>query len=252
MDLPPQVMKDQVRSLAARHDAELIERGLEASGVGRWPYARGGQALPVLQAFHEFLEVERRRTRTRMLLLTGIFVMLLLCILGAGILAAMYFTRSVDGEMGALQAQLQAAQKQSGALHLDAQAKLASLSGEAAELHKQVIGAQAAVDAVRKEMAAGVTGQSDQLAELRKLLMSVVEQNTTLASGLDSLGARLLAATAPPITPAAPPSPEGEPETTSPPLLEGAASPPGEPWIHIAVVSSGGAESIPLLLPIPE
>lgn len=251
MELPPQVMKDQVRSLAARHDAEQIERGLQAQDSGRWPYARGGQSLPVLQAFHEFLEIERRRTRARMLVLSAIFVMLLLCILGAGVLAALYFSKSVDGEMSALQTQLQEVRKQSGALHADAQARLASLSGEAAQLHKQVLGTQAAVDAVRREMAVGVTGQADQLSELRKLLASVADQNSALASGLDSLGARLMSITAaPPAVVRAPP--EGEPEPASPPLPDLEPLPPGERWIQVDVTPPGAAEKIPLMLSIPE
>jgi hypothetical protein len=231
-------MQHQVRSLAARRDAGLMER---------WPQARDGQALPVLQAFHEFLEVERRRTRAQMLALTGIFLLLLLCVAGAGILSGVYFVHSSDRQMTALHAQLANVQQQSGAIRAETEAKLFALGGDATGLQRQVDSAEAAMAALRSRMDAGAGGQSNQLAELRRLLAAVQQQNSALASGLKSIDSRLRTAPRAP----APETRKEKPEELAS-LPGDGAEPAGGRWIQVAVKPPEAAEKISLLLPIPE
>ena len=81
---PPQVLRERVRR---EHDAALAPRSAfdgMPMAVDREQLAellkpetlrRNANSLPVLAAFQEFLDVERRRTRGRMLALTALRIM---------------------------------------------------------------------------------------------------------------------------------------------------------------------------------
>lgn len=80
--LPPKTLKTELVHLD--HNLKQIERSHHA-GIQRAP-----GSLPVLEAFQEFLDNERKKARQRMMILTGAFVAILL-IAGAGAGAAVYF-----------------------------------------------------------------------------------------------------------------------------------------------------------------
>lgn len=117
--MPPQVLKQQVRALAANQDLQALRGG------GLQPF---GTKLPVLQAFQEFLELERRRARQR-LLRTALG---LLALTGAVLVgAALYIGRlsnRVDREVGQLERALAAAREEAVSLRSDTEAMRQSLA----------------------------------------------------------------------------------------------------------------------------
>ena len=58
------------------------------------------ESLPVLNAFREFLEREREQTRRRMFGLMSLFFVILVAMLAAGGIVAMFFLGRVRGEVG--------------------------------------------------------------------------------------------------------------------------------------------------------
>lgn len=130
MELPPQIVKHQVRSLAANQDA-LALRG----GVG---LQAGGNRLPVLQAFQEFLEIERRKARRRLVATGLVFLGVLAAVLvTAAVLYARLASR-VNAEVARLERALAQAREETGALRGDGEAMRRALEE-----------AQQAVDALR-------------------------------------------------------------------------------------------------------
>jgi len=80
--VPPKSLKTELGHLD--HNLKAIERSHHA-GIQRAP-----GSLPVLEAFQEFLDNERKKARQRMMILTSAFVVILL-IAGAGAGTAVYF-----------------------------------------------------------------------------------------------------------------------------------------------------------------
>ena len=79
-DIPPKVVRSQVRSVRRR-----------APGS---PARTGG--LPVLHAFQTFIDTERRRAQRRLLGLAFVFLALLICVAGAGVLAGRHFLNQAN------------------------------------------------------------------------------------------------------------------------------------------------------------
>ena len=88
MQEPPKVVEQEVVKR---------ERGITMVHPG---VARSGRHdLPVLGAFGEFIETERRRSRNRMLLLAGFFIVILIAVVGAGLFIGMVLFDRMDRDL---------------------------------------------------------------------------------------------------------------------------------------------------------
>jgi DNA repair exonuclease SbcCD ATPase subunit len=114
MDMPPQVLKQQVRSLAASQDLHSLRDSTALQAFGN--------RLPVLQAFQEFLEIERRKARRRLAATAFGFLAVLLFILTAGGTFFFRFAGRVDSDVRKLEQALASARDETGALRGDTQA----------------------------------------------------------------------------------------------------------------------------------
>lgn len=117
--MPPQVLKQQVRTLAANQDIQALREG------GLQPF---GAKLPVLQAFQEFLDLERRRARKRLLRMALFLVALLVAVLVAAVWYVGRLSGRVDREVSQLEKALAVAREEAGSLRGDAEAMRQSLA----------------------------------------------------------------------------------------------------------------------------
>ncbi len=178
---PPQILRETVRR---EHEAALAPRaafGGLPTDVDRAQLAellkpetlrRNADSLPVLAAFQEFLDVERHRTRGRMITLTFLFLIVLLAVGGAaGLLGLSYYrkthalTRAVQAGLNELRSEVDASYGAFGVL--------SNMASRASVLEETF-------DKEMAELATGQDGLSIQLAGM----------NTNLA-GLHSTIARL-------------------------------------------------------------
>lgn len=120
MELPPQIVKQQVRSLATSQDGLALR-----AGGGIQPF---GSRLPVLQAFQEFLEIERRKARRRMVALGLIFLGLLIAVATTAAVLLIRFTGRVEAEVHELQRALARAYDEQGAMRVDGEAMRRALA----------------------------------------------------------------------------------------------------------------------------
>lgn len=114
MDMPPQILKQQVRNLAANQDIQSLRDGAGLQAFGN--------RLPVLQAFQEFLEIERRQARKRMAVAVWTFLGILLAILFGGGALFYTFVSRTHRDVRNLEKALAVARDESGALRGDAHA----------------------------------------------------------------------------------------------------------------------------------
>ena len=70
-------------------------------GVGIEP--ADAESMPVLEAFQQFLDTERRRSRNRMLILSAVFSVVLLIVIAGGVAAALSYMRPVQAGLAELQ-----------------------------------------------------------------------------------------------------------------------------------------------------
>lgn len=173
MDLPPQVMKQQVRDLAASQDLEALRSGAALETFGpRWP---------VLQAFQEFLEVERRKARRRLLMTAFSFLAILVLVIASGFAAFLYMNGKVKRDVRALEAALASARGETSALR-----------GNTETMQKAIDEAQQALVAVRQQLEAGVARPTVDLAGMTASLGLLQEMHRLRAEQMD-LAARQLA-----------------------------------------------------------
>ena len=135
MDMPPQVLKQQVRSLAASQDLNSLRDGAALQAFGN--------RLPVLQAFQEFLDIERRKARRRLAATALGFLGILLAVLIAGGTFFYRFVGRVDRDVRQLEQALAAARDETGALR-----------GDSAAMQRALDEARTALAAVQQQLAA--------------------------------------------------------------------------------------------------
>lgn len=153
MDLPPQVLKQQVRELAASQDLQSLRDGASLETFG--------PRMPVLQAFKEFLEIERRRARRRLVAVASVLLAVLVLVLAGGTLLAWQFAGRVRKDVRTLEQALAATREENGALR-----------GHTESMQKAIEDAQAALAAVRLrvEEAGSRTAPAPELPKLATAL----------------------------------------------------------------------------------
>jgi hypothetical protein len=189
MDFPPQVMKDQVRSLALRR---------EDSPAGAWLDAPA-RPMPVLQAFRDFLEAERRRARRKFAILASFFCVVLAVVVIGGLVMVRIYARKIDGDVGALRSALDRSRAETAAVRADADTRIAALRNEAEASRKALTntlnsalkGTRNSIDEVRTGMSTTIAGQSADLKDLMSVLTLLQEQNVSLRDQIGELGKRI-------------------------------------------------------------
>lgn len=270
---PPQVLREQVRR---EHDAALTPRtlltGLPAD-IDRAQLAellkpetlrRNADALPVLAAFQEFLDVERRRTRGRMLALTLLFVLVL--VIGGGIAGILGITtyRKTNQQTQAVQADLDALRAQMG-INQQTFGTISNLASHASRLEstwdRKLNDLASDQDGLNLQLAglntnlAGLHSTIAQLQNKNAQLHSRIERSASdwqaLTGRVDRMMARLNRAPAQP--PAAPPI-----HRTSEPVAESDRTPrqpPPTPARHnslvLAIIPQDEPRAVDWRLPLP-
>lgn len=174
MDLPPPIMKQQVRNLSAVQDIQFLKGGAPSDALG--------PRLPVLQAFRDFMEAEQRKARRRLQVLALSFLAALLLCLVAGVLAGLYFSRKVNAQVSSLQTEVAAARQESKAMRGDAEMRWNSWQTEASALQKSMEESQAELTGLRSQLASALEsataapGASPLSALLQEIQFSRSEQ----------------------------------------------------------------------------
>lgn len=79
MDAPPKQLDTEIRRIAKTHDGRRVVR---SAATIRATIPNGADSMPVLSAFNQFLEAERKNARRRMAALSAFFVFILLGLSG--------------------------------------------------------------------------------------------------------------------------------------------------------------------------
>ncbi|MBT3294184.1 MAG: hypothetical protein HN919_07810 [Verrucomicrobia bacterium] len=266
---PPQLLRDRVRR---EHTAALAPRPRAAETpipVNRAELTellkpdmlrRHAESLPVLAAFQEFLDVERRRARGRMLVLTSLFLIVLLAAGGAAALVGYSYYLKTSNQAATMQASLErlssrVEEDQGGALgalsSLQARAKIMeqTFDSQMATFEVEQNGLSSLLSGMNTNLA-GLHGTIARLQNANAQLHNQVERNAADWQAVTNRVEEILALLAPPVrlpTPepvatARPPSPVPE----SP----GAAAPPRDSMV-LAILPVGGKRAVDWRVSLP-
>jgi hypothetical protein len=146
MEIPPKAVKNQVMRL---------------DPMGSPALRRGKPSLPVLEAFQEFLEAERRRAHRRMLAMAA-FGLILFILLGAGgFFAGTVLFRQVAGDVRDVRTDLASVRGASRKIEAQTQLKLKEFSSRTGELQATLDAERRALVSVREELGSRL-GQTDE------------------------------------------------------------------------------------------
>lgn len=189
MDFPPQVMKHQVRSLAQRGDGAQPGAWLDAPG----------RPMPVLQAFRDFLEAERRRARRKFAILASFFCVVLAIVIIGGLALLRIYARRIDSDVGTLRGALERSRAETAAVRAESDARLAAVRSEAHTslaamtnaLNTALKGTRKSLEEMRTGMSTTIAGQSADLKDLMAVLTLLQEQNVSLREQIGEMGKRI-------------------------------------------------------------
>ncbi len=175
--LPPKTLKNQLVRLD--DNLKQIERK-QFAGIQRAP-----GSLPVLEAFQEFLDNERRKARRRMVALTAVFVAIFI-LAGAGTATAVYLQmkrmrvdyNAVSARTADLESKLAEEQQTTQSSLTAIEARLGEASKTGKDLHDELLAAHSGV-------ADQVKADSARMAEMQAVLDRLADENGALKEDLD-------------------------------------------------------------------
>jgi hypothetical protein len=268
---PPQVLREQVRR---EHDAALAPRsplGGLPTDVDRAQLAellkpetlrRNADSLPVLAAFQEFLDVERRRTRGRMLALTFLFLVVLLAVGGvAGLIGLTYF-RSAHEQTETVQAGLDELRSQIGTGYGGTFGALSNLASRTSAIETIFDEEMAALAIEQNGLSVQLSGMNTNLAGLYGTISTLRIENAQLShrmerraaewqmmtSQVDRVVALLARAPSParPVVAIAPTSTE-----SLSPAVALSPAPPARENLVLAIIPKNEARAVEWRIPLP-
>jgi len=154
-----------------------IQQGNALTGVNREKGApaerqrdgreQDAESLPVLSAFHEFLETERKRAQNRTLTLTVCFLFVVFSIAGLGFLLGTTFFDQMRQDFGDLQQGIEVLEQEVVSARIRTQTALANITGEARTLRKKISKEHNAVTDAQSSISSRMNVYVDQVDKLR-------------------------------------------------------------------------------------
>jgi hypothetical protein len=198
MEAPPQSLRDAVRSrvdeMPMLHPDRLPSRRPGGALAPRQ------ESLPVLEAFQEFLDYERRRARRRLVAVMLAFTLILIGLLAGAVFFGIYAFTRFDGQLAAYAHDLEA-QEHSARFGIEAVAE------DARALRGGLIESRDTLDMMRGAMTSNATLYRAEIARLQERVALLDVRQAALQDDLESRAAAGLPqpVPVPPGRPAAPP-----------------------------------------------
>ena len=195
-DKPTGIQQDSALANVNREKSAPAER----QRVGR---GQDAESLPVLGAFHKFLETERKRARNRTLTLTVFFLFVVFSIGGLGFFLGTTLFDQVRQDFGDLQQDIEVLKQEAVGARMRTQKSLAEFTGEAKNLREEIAKEQDAVADAQSSISSRMNVYVDQVDKLKETINTVQTENAFLKSEIDELKAwwRALSGVVQPPTP---------------------------------------------------
>lgn len=165
--LPPKIVRRHVESL-------LPARKTDNSIVGQ---DRDGESLPVLEAFQKFLDVERRKTRRRIMAVSIVALILIAVAGGAAVVAGLLLAGRVKQDVTGMQEQVAAVRAEARSSRTEVENALVTFAARTESLRAEIASAQTSGAA---EVTAKIGEYNGELEKLTATLQAIEEENRIL------------------------------------------------------------------------
>ena len=277
MNIPPKTLKQQLADRGLETPQQRVQQANPAAASGRQRNAMPANAsipaelagmdsvstesLPVLKAFQDFLETERKHARRQVAAVTAFFLILFLIVAGAGAFFGYVYFGQMNQQIASLQGELDRAKT---SMRKETSEILSGLIARTDDLSTRMVDGDTIVRKATSEISQSVSNSiSSKLAEIeviRSEIRDLEDENRNLRSDL----ARLRSAQYQPVTSgadtsmaaAATSSPMTPPSGIDTPDLRKAPTPPDtgnalEP-LEMAILAPGSTTTMKWRIPISE
>jgi uncharacterized protein (DUF3084 family) len=145
---------------------------------------RSPDSLPVLEAFQRFLDVERRKTRKRLLAVAAFSFLLILIAAGAAVVAGMLFAGQVKKDVKGIQDEIHTVKDDTQKYRDDVQKAFSEFTAEAEKFRDEVAREQASSNS---ELTAQINNYNDELTKLKETFQDLEMENNSLKGELARL-----------------------------------------------------------------
>lgn len=147
-------------------------------------------SLPVLQAFQEFIESERRHARRQVAIVTSFFLMLFLLVAGAGAFFGYVYFTQMNTEIAILRSELASA---GTSVRKDTAEMISSLAKRTESISDNIIGSDELIRKaslqISNTFSNAISSRQAELDQIRRTLKAIQEENQDLKDKLSSIAA---------------------------------------------------------------
>ena len=141
------------------------------------------ESLPVLQAFQQFLDVERKRTRSRMITLTLVFIVVFILVAAISLTVALTYTRQFTKDFHDMKDQVAVVQQDAQKVNSDTRTALTNFETEASKLQSDMLN----ISQSTTDIKAQTESYDSALTKLREMVNSLAAQNDSLRTDVARL-----------------------------------------------------------------
>ena len=172
----------------------LLPRAARAAPPGPRPKAgevttrEGPGSLPVLEAFQEFLEQERRVVRRRLHVLTVTYVLILAALVAGGLLLGMRVLRSINARVDSVRNDIAAAKTDTSRAGQEARAALDRVSAADGALRSAAAADREHARRFRSQVVNVLTNYTAEVDRLRELVAMLKQEGAALKGAVPGAG----------------------------------------------------------------
>jgi hypothetical protein len=255
MELPPKSIRKQLRDRGESSDEKLpaaTRPGTRVVRRGAGALRAGTDNLPVLEAFQQFLDVERRRTRNRILMLSALFFIVLLLVAGAFVFVGLTVLQQMSGEMTRLESELTQVHADARLAQEETGRRVTQLADEERALRRDVDSQAAALDTTRQDVQSLTERYASGIQDIQTVLGMLDLENAMLRETIETMNTQwssLSGRVARISMPVDSPPPDREADVASRPDTAPAPPPASIPML---LMPPGAERAVSWLVPIPE
>ena len=214
-------------------------------------------SLPVLEAFQEFIEAERRRSRDRLIALSVFFTTLTVLVVVGGLVVAMIMVQPLRDNFRLVATQLDSYRQEAIRARVQTESAVTRFAAETSELRRGVARTEVqTLAAARSQLADQARSYDTKLAGIRELVGAMEQENERLKRDIGSMKSELpvmIARQAPEPAPALKPQPaaltRARPQAPPVPVV---STPPAPRSVALRIGPPGSDRPVTWRMPIPE
>lgn len=217
------------------------------------------ESLPVLAAFRDFIEIERKRTRNSMVVIASFFVIVLGLMIALGLVLGLSYMNRMKGDINGTHADVGAVAGELLRTRDQTEAAIQKLTAHATRLQDQVRAGSLAADMALQQATSQSDIFSDKMAKIAEMVKALEAENKVLRSRMETAQASSQPPTNPPAPAVPPPMAAAKPAIPAapPPTVAAAGSSTASNSatansMTLVVVPRGLSRAVRWRVPIPE